>query len=481
MKKNFFVKIFLLLSVMMLAVACIIDDPVAGPIIGGGNPGGEDPDVPVEQLDITIDGNFSDWDAIPSEELVVSEVPADAFYAAGKKVMVCADKTYIYLYVEFKNTVEQPVQIMHLYLDSDMAFEGGKPTTGYGNTAWTNDGSDRLLEGHIVDEETGDAVEYDPSIYSFTGEPLSANWDGWAETVAPGVGVCSKSAHIELPNGNTAFEMTILRDGVPGLGNKFRMGVALQYDWSDIAFLPAGSAKNSGGTLEHGPAQNLLIGAKATVEAASVTIDGTFDDWDALPAASVAETVLPADFEYGAAQKLKVASNADYLYLYLEYDGSAEADAGILDLFIDTDAAVDAEGNSTTGAGGWSWVSDGSDALFQGAFIGDGVTTWDPDGFLWVGEPMSGGWDWSDPPVVPAGSGAATASAPVVLDGDKMAMEIAVLRSAIPGLNKTTKRIKLGVMLEKNGWNGETGILPAQPNTVLGEFSPAEQLKVTLF
>lgn len=94
---------------------------------------------------------------------------------------------------------------------------------------------------------------------------------------------------------------------------------------------------------------------------------------------------------------------------------------------------------------------------------------------------MSGGWDWSDPPVVPAGSGAATACAPVALDGDKMAMEIAVLRSAIPGLNKTTKKIKLGVMLEKGDWSDEVGILPAQPNTALGEFSAAEQMKITLF
>lgn len=104
---------------------------------------------------ITPDGDFSDWDAIPEDELAVSEVPADAFYPTGRKVMAYAGETFINLYVEFKNQADMPVQIMHLYIDSDMAFDGeGNPTTGMGNPAWTNDGSDLLFEGYVVDEES---------------------------------------------------------------------------------------------------------------------------------------------------------------------------------------------------------------------------------------------------------------------------------------------------------------------------------------
>lgn len=50
----------------MLASACIIDDPVAGPVIGGG--GSDDPDDPSVEVFITPDGDFSDWDAIPEDE-----------------------------------------------------------------------------------------------------------------------------------------------------------------------------------------------------------------------------------------------------------------------------------------------------------------------------------------------------------------------------------------------------------------------------
>lgn len=104
---------------------------------------------------ITPDGDFSDWNAIPEDELTVSEVPADAFYPTGRKVMAYAGDTFINLYVEFKDQPAMPVQIMHLYIDSDLAFDGeGNPTTGMGNPAWTNDGSDLLFEGYVVDEES---------------------------------------------------------------------------------------------------------------------------------------------------------------------------------------------------------------------------------------------------------------------------------------------------------------------------------------
>lgn len=108
-----------------------------------------------------------------------------------------------------------------------------------------------------------------------------------------GVGVCKKLPHKVLSNGNTAFEMTIVRSAVPNLGKKFRLGVGLQYDWNDIAYLPAGSAVDKNGTLEHGPVQNLLVGEKKTVGAADIAIDGDFADWEALPASDVTVAATP--------------------------------------------------------------------------------------------------------------------------------------------------------------------------------------------
>lgn len=472
MKKNLFDKLFLLAGVTMLASACIIDDPVAGPVIGGDGPDG--PDEPSVEVFITPDGDFSDWNAIPEDELAVSEAPADAFYPTGRKVMAYAGDTFINLYVEFKDQPAMPVQIMHLYIDSDLAFDGeGNPTTGMGNPAWTNDGSDLLFEGYVVDEESGEACEYDPTIFTFSGTPLSGDWE-WTETVSPGLGVCKKSPHKVLPNGNTAFEMTIVRSAVPNLGRKFRLGVGLQYDWNDIAYLPAGSAVDKSGTLEHGPVQNLLVGEKKTVGAADIAVDGEFADWEALGESDVTVAETPADAFYPGGKALKVASNADYLYLYVEYDASPEVGVGILDLFLDTDMAFDGDGKATTGTGNWTWTNNGTDLMFQGPIEG-----WDPDGFLYSGTPLAAEWAWTQ--VVTAGTGAVTTSPTVTLANGNKAVEIGILRSAIPNLGKKTK---LGVLLEKGDWSGECGVLPALPakhSDAGTEFDPAGLMSVTLF
>ena len=53
------------------------------------------------------------------------------------------------------------------------AFDGeGRPTTGMGNAAWTNDGADILFEGMLRDD-TGAPTAYDPTIFTWSGEPLS--------------------------------------------------------------------------------------------------------------------------------------------------------------------------------------------------------------------------------------------------------------------------------------------------------------------
>ena len=57
-----------------------------------------------------------------------------------------------------------------------------------------------------------------------------------------------------------AIEMTIARSAVPGLGQSFRLGVGLQYDWNDIAYLPAGSAVEENGVVGHGAVENMLVG-----------------------------------------------------------------------------------------------------------------------------------------------------------------------------------------------------------------------------
>lgn len=256
MKRQLFARMALMLALPLFAAGCIIDDPEPGPNLSGDWTEPEEPAGP--ETFITVDGDFSDWDAIPADELVTATVPDDAFYSAGRRLKVYAGATYINIYLEYSEA-EQPVQIMHLYLDSDMAFDGeGRPTTGMGNAAWTNDGADILFEGMVVDD-AGAPAAYDPTIFNWTGENLSGGWD-WTELLAAGSGVCSASKPVELENGRKAVEVAVVRSSIPNLGSRFRVGIGLQYDWNDIAYIPAGSAVEENGVVGHGAVENMLVG-----------------------------------------------------------------------------------------------------------------------------------------------------------------------------------------------------------------------------
>jgi len=462
MKTNRISKHILTAATVLFLAACGGPEPTPGPIVGEVE--GPDEPTPSTEYFITPDGTFDDWNAIPADELVQSTVPADAFYPTGKKVMAYAGATYVNLYVEYNDTPDMPVQIMHLYVDSD-----NNQTTGMGNPAWSNDGADLLFEGVFIDED-GSFLGYDPSIFSWVGEPLSGGWD-WEEVVGAGLGFCDMSEPVELENGNKAFEMTILRSAVPGLGKVFRLGIGLQYDWNDIAYLPAGSAVDNNGTLEHGPVNNLLVGAKESTPTytplnAQITVDGDMSDWEALKENERWEETVPEGAYYTAAYRMMATYNKDYLYLYLEYDGSEEAGAGILDVYMDTDAAFE-NGLATTGAGTWLWANDGTDLFTQSA-----IANYDSAIYQYTGTPLAGDWAWNE--VLAAGSGAMKGSEPVQLENGHMAVEIEMLRSAIPGLGN---EMLVGILLEKADWSGECGAVPQQA-AADGQYVPAEKLRI---
>lgn len=464
MKTHIFRKMLAAGAAAALVTSCIIDDPVPGPIIGGG---GDDPQPePETEFFITPDGDFADWEAIPAEQLAQSVIPDDAFYPTGKRVKAYAGATYINLYVEYRDQPEMPVQIMHLYIDGD-----NDQTTGMGNPAWTNDGADILFEGELFDGE-GNFLGYDPTIFTFTGEPLSGEWE-WEEAVSPGLGVCSISEPVELDNGNKAFEMTVLRSAVPSLGRTFRMGVGLQYDWNDIAYLPAGSAVDNHGTLEHGPAENLLLGARSEApEEVHIDIDGELSDWEGVAAAAT----LPEGALYTGEKTLKIASDKDFIYLYIEYDNSEKADVGILDVWMDTDLAVDGDGKATTGCGTWIWDNDGSEILIQGLLFDEaGAPGWSgADVFLYSGAPLAGEWTWES--VAGGGSGVTNSSEAVDLGDGTSAVEVSILRSAIPNLGG---KVLVGVMLETSGWS-ESGMLPQLESPDGSVYGAAAKIAVAL-
>lgn len=447
-------------------ISCGGPEPSPGPIVGPVK-GNTDQPSRTEYF-ITPDGDFDDWNQIPADELAQSVSPADAYYPTGKKVMAYAGDTYLNLYVEYRDEAATPVQIMHLYIDAD-----NDPMTGMGNPAWTNDGADLLFEGELFDEG-GSFLGYDPTVFGWVGENLSGGWD-WEEVVSAGLGFCKISDPVELANGNKAFEMTVLRSAVPGLGKVFRMGVALQYDWNDIAFLPSGSAVNSNGTLQHGPVENLLLGtgqSSSPVEPieARITVDGDLSDWDDVTTGCEA----PEGSFYTVAKRMKVTADENYVFLYVEYDTTTE-NPSIFTVYIDSDMAFDSDGNATTGKGAWTFENDGTDVMIQGSIVDEtGAAGWSwAEVFMYSGTPMGDEWSWTS--VLAGGSGATANCAPVDLGDGRSAFEASFMRIGIPGMGQ---EIEIGIDLQAN-WN-PVGILPCGVSPEAGGHGKAGKLRILL-
>ncbi len=469
MKKHIFKTSLALLMSAMLSTSCSIDDPVAGPIVGGG----DNSDLPQEEeVILDMDGKFEDWNLIPEHSLASADVPEDAFLKGGKKIKCYAGATFVNLYVEFREDPQHPVDAMHIFIDSD-----DDQTTGTGSTLWVDNGSDLMFEGAI-----DNATTYDPTGFIYTGKPLADEWS-WNPVVEQGMGICKNSQFVELSNGNKAFEMTILRSAIPSLKKTFRISVGLLSEWNDIALLPAASAVIEAGTPVHGAAEMLSVGHtdggdqpdpdQKDPSNAQISIDGNFGDWDALDARDIFEVNVTSNAFFKEAHKMRGCYNADFLYLYFELDGSAEATNGILDIYIDADGKFNPDGSAATGHGGWMWKNNGSDYLIQGVLCDPETkepVIYNPEMFRYTGTPMAEEWAWES--VVQ--SGLVNSSEIKTLPNGDRALECAILRSAVPNMGDD---IRLGILVEKMGWTGECGLLPTL-DAVDNQHVPAELMHI---
>ena len=170
----------------------------------------------------------------------------------------------------------------------------------------------------------------------------------------------------------------------------------------------------------------------------SMTIDGDFAKWDAV-----------ADFvagDGGTITKVKLASDAKYLYVYIE---GTDQLRGFFDLYIDAD------NNTATGASTWVYPAGaGAEYLLEG-FISDVG-----DGDLFRDNPDTEDWCWTADcaaapvPVVALGSGLITASSLNVVTGGK-AIEFSIMRELASEMGDN---INIGFVDVAEDWNMQGGL-----------------------
>lgn len=234
--------------VAMAAMLSACGEPDNG---GNGNGNGNGNNMPDVESEITIDGEFSDWDAI-SDKLEVATLPEGAVtYSQLKTIKLYADETFVHIYCEFDPT-NTLVMVPYFDIDSD-------GLTG-NDSKWSGAGYEGKAEGEIwawrtemeydkeVCVEQLEPKAWDPSFYLYTD-------DGTECVYESGNGGVFSSVPCATKDGLYAFEASIVRDALYAyeLGDTFTMGM-YQYNqnWACIGQLPCiTDEEKSAGDLEY--------------------------------------------------------------------------------------------------------------------------------------------------------------------------------------------------------------------------------------
>ena len=222
---------------------------------GTEEPGTEEPGTPSGpvELAINIDGDFSDWDAIPAENLAVATCAEDAQYTALKVMKVCADADYINVYFEYD--VEQVVDLswtpIHIYVDAD-----NSPETGGGDAMYTDADAEVMFEGVFAAD--GDLISWDPAKFHWWEAAGTTGWewtegdflnqegyhssaDNWGADIPEGSGI-AEGAGVAAEG---KYELQICKEMVAGVkwAETVGIGMDIQQNWRTVGQLPNASGE----------------------------------------------------------------------------------------------------------------------------------------------------------------------------------------------------------------------------------------------
>ena len=126
----------------------------------------------------------------------------------------------------------------------------------------------------------------------------------------------------------------------------------------------------------------------------SISIDGYFNDWAALPSGSFSEAFCDENTVHKALTYCKVFADADYIYVYFEWD-TDKISYKPNEEHVPFHCYINSDGNAHTG-GFMEMFSDAcADILLEGWLYGDlGIISYDPCVCAWTGEVNGSGWYW---------------------------------------------------------------------------------------
>lgn len=223
--KKLYILLAMLAAIAVFAVSCGEKEPQP---VGPDNPDVPDNPDPEPQYvaPITIDGDFSDWAKLDASKMCIATCADSPKWSALKVLKVYMDEVYVFFYFEYDDALlpdKSDVQ-GHVYFDAD-----NNETTGGCSNQWEPGCIDYMGEGHFFRNDN--IAVFDPSISAWTGEPLAAGWD-WEDVYISGSGIFNGNG------GNGAYEMSLLRESFPELGEEFGFGMDVQQEWDSKGVLP---------------------------------------------------------------------------------------------------------------------------------------------------------------------------------------------------------------------------------------------------
>jgi len=183
--------------------------------------------IPLEKqaVEMKVDGDFSDWAAVPAELLAEAATDENAATDALNVIKFCTDANYIYYYAEFSGE-EELVEYIAFMMDMD-----NDPLTGYSIWFWENAGAECMVLGGLSEGYENAAI------YTFPEGQGQDEW-GWDDTGT--TGAIAVSEIVTLENGHKAIEGSITRALLPNVTpTALNIGVYVSDpDWNEVGNLP---------------------------------------------------------------------------------------------------------------------------------------------------------------------------------------------------------------------------------------------------
>lgn len=210
---------------------------------GEENPGGDETPAAA----ITIDGTFSDWDAV---ETVDATAPAGVIQDGISKVRVYGDDMYLYMYLEmpldgFTYDGADGYVPLSICIDTD-----GNPDTGATiDWMWMPAAFEAILQGNIAGPNS-EFVSFNPGVTVWTGEDGMGYWDdesAHSQLVTEGSGVGTGAGVVD--GDIVKYELSIIKEFIPEMGSTIKLGVYLSdKSWGETGRLPIGEHDSEAGS-----------------------------------------------------------------------------------------------------------------------------------------------------------------------------------------------------------------------------------------